>query len=83
MASAARLDDETERLIADLVAGGEFADRSDVIREGIRLVWSQHADIGPDERSAVEQGLADADAGRVRPAAEVFRDLRNEFGDRA
>ena len=32
-------------------------------------------DLDPETRAAVEEGLADADAGRVRDASEVFDEL--------
>jgi len=37
-------------------------------------------DLPPAERAAVEAGLRDIEAGRVRPHAEVWAELQAEFG---
>ena len=36
-------------------------------------------DLSPAAREAVEAGLRDIDAGRVRPHAEVWAELKAEF----
>jgi len=40
------------------------------------------ADLPPAERAAVEEGLRDAQAGRVRPHADVWAELQAEFGQK-
>lgn len=46
--------------------------------EAVRLT-----DLPPAERAAVEAELRDAQAGRVRPHANVWAELQAEFGQKA
>lgn len=64
------------------VESGQYAGVSDYVRELIRRDQASTAD---QERwlaaldSSVERALADADAGRVRDAAEVLDRLRDKY----
>ena len=80
----------TERLVvdlpADLVAGlrdsvraGDFASESKAVEAMLRIFFGPDSVEEPDIetlRAFVAEGLADADAGRLIPAEEVFADLR-------
>lgn len=84
MATQLKLDPATEQAMDEMVHSGDYATREDLVREAVRLVrirdgFDANVDTGEvDEhtREAVERGVADLKAGRARPVAEVFRDLR-------
>lgn len=75
MAISADLGEKLEAVVNDLVANGRYNSKSEVLREGVRLVQEREARLR-ELYAAIDRGLADADAGRVRPAAEVFAELR-------
>jgi antitoxin ParD1/3/4 len=60
-----------ESFVAQLVASGRYNSKSEVLREGVRLVQEREAHLAALE-AALARGLADAYAGRTRPAAVVF-----------
>jgi antitoxin ParD1/3/4 len=64
-----------ESVVVKLVASGRYNSKSEVIREGIRLVEEREKRLALLDE-ALAAGLADADAGRVIPAADVFAELR-------
>jgi antitoxin ParD1/3/4 len=49
-----------------------------VLREGVRLVQEREAKLAALD-AAVAQGLADAEAARVKPADEVFERLSHKY----
>lgn len=67
-----------EGTVKRLVESGRYNSRSEVIREGIRLVDEREKRLAVLD-AALERGLADADAGRVHPAQEVFGELRARY----
>ena len=83
MATHLKLDGETEQLIDSLMATGQFAERADVVRHGIRLAHEEDrlADepLSAEDEEAIERGLADVAAGRVRPAEDVFDEVLREL----
>ena len=60
-----------ESFIAKLVESGRYNSKSEVLREGVRLVQEREARLAALDAS-IARGLADAEAGRLMPAAEVF-----------
>jgi antitoxin ParD1/3/4 len=60
-----------ESFVAQLVASGRYNSKSEVLREGVRLVQEREARLAALE-AALARGLADAETGRTRPAADVF-----------
>ena len=67
-----------EEVVDRLVASGRYNSKSEVLREGVRLVEEREQRlVALDE--ALARGLADVDAGRVRPAEEVFEELRQRY----
>jgi antitoxin ParD1/3/4 len=60
-----------ESFVAELVASGRYNSKSEVLREGVRLVQEREARLAALD-AALARGLADAAAGRTTPAAEVF-----------
>lgn len=74
MAISADLGDKLEAVVNDLVANGRYNSKSEVLREGVRLVQEREAALVRLE-AALAEGLADIEAGRTKPAEEVFERL--------
>lgn len=79
MPSSADLGKKTENTVSKLVAKGRFDSRRDVLREGVRLVEEQEKAAAARLEAALERGIADSKAGRVRPAEEVFDRLEARY----
>jgi antitoxin ParD1/3/4 len=75
MPISADLGEKLEAVVNDLVANGRYNSKSEVLREGVRLVQEREARLR-EVYAAIDRGLADADAGRMLPATEVFAKLR-------
>jgi len=82
MPSSVDLGPKLERTIAKLVEKGRYGSKSEVIREGVRLVEEREKRL-EELDMALERGLADVAAGRTRPAEEVFENLRKRFSGKA
>ncbi|WP_442581726.1 type II toxin-antitoxin system ParD family antitoxin [Mesorhizobium sp. ASY16-5R] len=72
MAFSVELGETLEQVVTELVANGRYNSKSEVLREGVRLVQEREARLRT-LHAAIECGIADADAGRVEDA-EVFLD---------
>jgi len=68
-----------ETLVAELVSSGRYASADEVLRDGLRMLEEREAVLTRID-AAVMEGLADADAGRVKPAEEVFARLQAKCG---
>lgn len=68
-----------ESFVGKLVASGRYNSKSEVLREGVRLVQEREARLAALDAS-LARGLADAEAGRVKPADEVFDRLEAKYG---
>ena len=82
MPSSVDLGPKLEKTISKLVSEGRYGSKSEVIREGVRLVEEREKRLKELDR-ALERGLADVAAGRTRPAEEVFDELRKRFSGKA
>ena len=76
------LGDHFERFIEAQVKNGRFNNASEVVRAGLRLL--EDAETVSEEKlrkldEAIARGLADAEAGRMKPAEEVFDRLEAKF----
>jgi antitoxin ParD1/3/4 len=71
MAVSADLGEALERFVSKLVASGRYHSKSEVLREGVRLIQEREARLAALDAS-IARGLADADAGRVTSSSEVF-----------
>jgi antitoxin ParD1/3/4 len=78
MAISADLGDALETYVNKPVATGRYNSKSEVLREGVRLVQEREARLAAVD-AAIARGLADADAGRVKPASEVFDRLEAKY----
>lgn len=78
MAMSADLGQPLEEFVNDLVKSGRYRSRSEVLREGVRLVQEREA-----KAKALDLLLADAHAdvevGRTRPIEKVFDELLSEL----
>ncbi len=71
MAISADLGKKLETVVDDLVKNGRYNSKSEVLREGVRLVQEREAALRRLD-AALARGLADIEAGRTKPAEEVF-----------
>lgn len=76
MAISAELGENLEKVVNDLVENGRYNSKSEVLREGVRLVQEREAAF--QRLSAkLQAGMDDIAAGRVSPAEDVFAELRD------
>jgi antitoxin ParD1/3/4 len=67
---------------ADAWGSGQYASESEVMRAAMRSIdrdEEENAHKLAALYSAIERSIVDADAGRVRPAEDVFTDLRVKY----
>lgn len=75
---SADLGNQLESFVTQLVAAGRYNSKSEVLREGVRLVQEREARLAALDAS-IARGLHDAEAGHVKPAAEVFDRLEAKY----
>jgi len=75
---SADLGERLEAYVAQLVASGRYNSKSEILREGVRLIQDRETRLAALD-AAIARGLADADAGRIKPAAEVFDRLDAKY----
>lgn len=78
MPISADLGEQLESVVENLVKNGRYNSKSEVLREGVRLVQEREARLAALD-AAIARGIADADAGRVKPAEEVFARLSAKY----
>lgn len=71
MAVSADLGEALEDFVTRLVASGRYHSKSEVLREGVRLIQEREARLAALD-AAIARGLDDADTGRVKSSSEVF-----------
>ena len=67
-----------EAFVASLVEKGRYNSKSEVLREGVRLIQEREARLVALDAS-IARGLADAEAGRTTDAEEVFDRLEAKY----
>jgi antitoxin ParD1/3/4 len=67
-----------ENFVSELVKSGRYNSKSEVLREGVRLVQEREARLTLLD-AALARGIADANAGRVKAAAAVFNRLEEKY----
>jgi len=75
---SADLGTQLESFVAKLVETGRYNSKSEVLREGIRLIQEREARLAVLDQ-ALARGLADAEAGRVKPAGDAFARLEAKY----
>ena len=78
MPSSVDLGNMLEAFVTKLVETGRYNSKSEVLREGLRLLHERETRLAALE-AALARGIADADAGRVTPAKQVFARLRTKY----
>ena len=76
---SADLGKQLESYIQQLVETGRYGSKSEVLREGVRLVQDRETRLVALDAS-IMRGIADADAGRTTPASDVFNRLDAKYG---
>jgi antitoxin ParD1/3/4 len=79
MSSSVDLGKHLEKVIAKLVSSGRYNSKSEVLREGVRLIEEREAKMASLDE-ALARAVAEADAGRTIPAKKVFAKLRKQLG---
>ncbi|KZK31753.1 addiction module antitoxin [Delftia sp. GW456-R20] len=75
---SADLGKQLEGYVQQLVDTGRYGSKSEVLREGVRLVQDRETRLTALDAS-IRRGLADADAGRTKPADAVFDRLEAKY----
>jgi len=75
---SADLGQPLEAFVSSLVATGRYNSKSEVLREGVRLIQEREARLAALDAS-IARGLADAEAGRTEPADKVFDRLEAKY----
>ncbi len=78
MAISADLGHRLEDVVNRLVSDGRYNSKSEVLREGVRLVEEREKRLAALD-AALARGIADVDAGRTEPAEEVFDRLEAKY----
>jgi antitoxin ParD1/3/4 len=79
---SAELGKQLESYIQQLVDTGRYGSKSEVLREGVRLVQERETRLLALDAS-IMRGIADADAGRTKPASDVFDRLEAKYSTMA
>jgi antitoxin ParD1/3/4 len=75
---SADLGKQLESYVQQLVDTGRYGSKSEVLREGVRLVQDRETKLAALDAS-IMRGLADADAGHTKSAGEVFDRLEAKY----
>jgi antitoxin ParD1/3/4 len=75
---SADLGKKLESYVQKLVETGRYGSKSEVLREGVRLIQDREARLAALDAS-IMRGIADADAGRTKSASDVFDRLDAKY----
>lgn len=79
------LSPETQKLLEDHMKRGGFATPDDVVRAALETLdqarGEDFEDLDPETQAAIEEGLAEAERGEVRPWHEVRAELKARYID--
>jgi antitoxin ParD1/3/4 len=75
---SADLGEKLEDYVTQLVANGRYNSKSEILREGVRLIQDRETKLAALDAS-IARGIADADAGRTAPAGDVFDRLEAKY----
>lgn len=75
---SADLGQKLEAFVARLVETGRYNSKSEILREGVRLIQERETRLAALDAS-IARGIGDADAGRTTPAEDVFDRLEAKY----
>ena len=75
---SADLGKQLESFVSDLVETGRYNSKSEVLREGVRMIQEREMRLAALD-GAIARGLADAEAGRTQTAEAVFDRLEAKY----
>ena len=75
---SADLGQQFENYVTRLVETGRYNSKSEVLREGVRIIQDRETRLAALDAS-IARGLADADTGRTSPADAVFDRLEAKY----
>lgn len=75
---SADLGKQLESFVGKLVASGRYNSKSEVLREGVRIIQEREARLAALDIS-IARGLADVGTGQTMPADEVFDRLEAKY----
>ncbi|SEA63796.1 MAG: type II toxin-antitoxin system ParD family antitoxin [Paraburkholderia sp.] len=75
---SADLGQQLEGYVTKLVETGRYGSKSEVLREGVRLIQDRETQLVALD-AVIERSIADSDAGRGAPAEEVFDQLEARY----
>ncbi|MBT2373907.1 type II toxin-antitoxin system ParD family antitoxin [Pseudomonas fluorescens] len=73
---------QLEGYVTQLITSGRYGSKSEVLREGVRLIQDRETRLAALDAS-IARGLTDADAGRTTLAADAFDRLATKYGTMA
>jgi len=79
---SADLGRQLEAFVAELVDTGRYNSKSEVLRDGVRLIHERETRLAALDAS-IGRGIADAEAGRTKSADDVFDRLESKYRDMA
>lgn len=78
MASSVNLGEQLEAFITEAVKNGRYGSRSEVLREGVRLVQEREAKWARFE-AEIRKGIDSADRGELHDSDEIFDRLESKY----
>jgi antitoxin ParD1/3/4 len=78
MPISADLGNTLEAYVTKLVSSGRYNSKSEVLREGVRMVQEREQRLAALDQ-AIEAGLKDIEEGRTIPAEQVFDRLEAKY----
>jgi antitoxin ParD1/3/4 len=80
MAISAELGENLEKVVTDLVENGRYNSKSEVLREGVRLVQEREARLR-ELQDSIQLAIAQVDAGLGLTEEAVFDELERRYSD--
>ena len=78
MASSVDLGSRLEQVVTDLVKRGRYNSRSEVLREGVRIIQEREARLA-DLEASIRQGIEEIEAGGGRDIDDVAREMEARY----
>lgn len=79
---SADLGKQLETIVTELVSSGRYGSKSEVLREGVRLVQERELRLAALD-AGLRKSIGEADAGDVVDASDVFDRLEAKYAAKA